>query len=89
MSFPGYEDRMYKDMMEGYKIDGENFMYMDHKHKGFKIINMDNNQIKNEMYLISNYFYFDIRTKAWLEIFKDVLNKRRINKIKKIKSNII
>ena len=84
MSDPDYIDRMYKDMIERYKYDGEYFVY-----KGYKIIDMDNKQINNEIYLINNDTYFDPRTKGWLEIFEDVLIKRRINKIKKIKSNIV
>ena len=87
MSFPGYEDNMYKTMMKSYKIHGENSVY-----NNYKIIDMDNNQINKEIYLINNSHYFeysDPRTRGWLEIFENVLIKRRINKIKKIKSKIV
>lgn len=85
MSEPGYADKMYKAMIENYNRNGEKFLY-----NGCKIIDMDNKQIKNEIYSINNNdAWFDPRTRGWVDIFDDVLKTRRRNKLKKIKSNIV
>lgn len=84
MSDPGYIDRMYKDMMENYNKIGEKFLY-----RGCRIINMDNKQIKDEIYLINNDNHLFQFKKIWIDILEDVLNKRRFNKLKKIKSNLM
>ena len=84
MGYPSYIEQMYKDQMEAYKTYGEDLTYC-----GNKISTMGDDEIKKVIYdMYDHSVYFNIQTKGWLEIFKDILNKRKFNKLKKIISNI-
>ena len=89
MSDPGYTYKIFNSMIDDYNSNGENFVYHRHRNKGLKIVDMSNHYINNEIFKINSFPEFDPRSRAWLEIFEDVLKKRIFNKLKKIKSNII
>jgi len=79
-----YKDRSPSEQIEYYKTVGEDLLY------GLNTIsNMSDDQIKQELDLMDDGFGFILMIPEWIYIFEDVLKKRRINKINKIKKNIL
>ena len=88
MSNISYMDSMYDDQIKSYNTLGEDLLYYaNNANEYIKISNISNDQIRKEIYILNSTGFWPMN-KGWVDIFKDVLHNRRMNKLKKIKSNI-
>ena len=85
MSYPGYLDDMYNDLMKNYHRYGEELEYGNSK-----IYHMSNATIKQKLHfhIYPTTPFFNPQDKGWADVFNDVLYNRRFKKLNKIIKNI-
>ena len=84
------DDRYYEsydELIDEYKEKGDNLLWSMKDGNLIKINNMTTKYITNCINMMKNKEQND-RIKAWIFIFEDVIIKRRINIINKIKNKI-
>lgn len=80
-------DDPYKEIIRLYKKRGDNMEWEMKDGNMIKIKNMESSHVKNCINMMNRKPSNQTR-KAWIEIFEDVIVKRRTQKINKIKENI-
>lgn len=80
-------DIIYQQIIRKYKIYGDKMKWEMKDGTMIKIKNMETSHIKNCINMMNRKSINDTR-RAWIEIFEDVIIKRRSNKIDRIKKRI-
>jgi hypothetical protein len=86
-TFDDFDYIIWSNIIFDYKKLGDNMEWEMKNKKSIKIKNMETSHVKNCINMMSGKEQNGTR-KAWIVIFEDVLQKRRTNKINKIKTNI-